>query len=108
MWLDLAKPLLEALQEALRQHRPVEHVLRRVTDSSALDPRHEPRQELVVHIVVNDRDPERGAALARSPAAREQRTLCSKVEICVRHHDERVLAAELEARALQVPAGELT
>ena len=56
---------------------------------------------------MDDRDAERGAALARGAEAGEQRALDGEVEVGVVHHHERVLAAELEARALQVAPAEL-
>jgi hypothetical protein len=56
---------------------------------------------------VDDRHAERGAALAGGAEAGEQRALGGQVQVGVRHHDERVLAAQLEAGVLQVPAGQL-
>ena len=67
----------------------------------------EPLHELVVDRLVDDRRAERGAALARGAEAAEQRALDGEVEVGVRHHDERVLAAQLEAGRLAVAAGEL-
>jgi hypothetical protein len=106
--LHLAEPLLEAVQEALAEHRPVQHRrVGRVADDGGLDPGEELLQEGVVDVVVDDRDAERGAALAGGAEAGEQRALGGEVQVGVRHHDERVLAAQLEAGVLQVPAGQL-
>ena len=104
---DQPEPLLEALGEALVQHRAVEHVLGRVADRGLARARVEPLEELVVDVLVDDHDAERGAALARGAEAGEQRALDGEVEVGVVHHHERVLAAELEARALEVATAEL-
>jgi dihydroxyacetone kinase len=94
----------EALQEALVDHRAVEHVLRRVADRRASTARVKRREELVVDELVHDRRAERRAALAGRAEAAEQRALDGEVEVGVGHHDERVLAAELQARRLEVAA----
>jgi hypothetical protein len=89
-------------------HRAVEDVLGGVADwrpvSTAL---REPGEEVVVDGLVHDRRPQRRAALARRAEAAEQRALDGEVEVGVVHDDERVLAAELEARRLQVAAAQL-
>ena len=96
---DQLEPAEEALVEALVDHRAVEHVLRRLAHGRLLDRPREARHELVVHRLVDDHRAERGAALAGGAEAAEQRPLDGQVEVGVGHHDERVLAAELEARA---------
>ena len=83
-------------------HRAVEDVLRRVADRGALDRRLQAREEVVVHALVDDHGAQRGAALARGAEAAEQRALDGEVEVGVGHDHERVLAAELQARRLQV------
>jgi hypothetical protein len=90
---DQPEPLLEALGESLMDHRPVEHVLRRIAHGRLLDRGREPAHELVVDGLVHDRGAERGAALARRAEAAEERPLDGQVQVGVRHHDERVLAA---------------
>ena len=105
---DQPEPVLEALGEALVDHRAVEHVRRaRVADrrrragaASSL------RDELVVDRLVDDRGAQRRAALARRAEAAEQRALDREVDVGVVHHDHRVLAAELQARRLQVAAAQ--
>ena len=62
---DQPEPVLEALGEALVDHRPVEHVLGRVADRRLLDRAREPAHELVVDRLVDDHRAERRAALAR-------------------------------------------
>ena len=106
MRLDQREPVLEPVAEALVEHRPVEHVLHRVADRRAAQALVEPADELVVHARLDDRGSERRAALAGGAEAREQRALDREVEVGVVHHDHRVLAAELEARRLQVAAAE--
>ena len=101
-----ASQLLEARREALVQHRAVEHVLHRVADRGRAQALVEPAHELVVHVVVDDRGAERGAALPRGAEAGEQRALDGEVEVGVLHHDHRVLAAQLQARRLQVAAAQ--
>ena len=94
-----AEPLLEALGEALVDHRAVEDVLRRVADRRGRARRSSSRaHELVVDGLVDDRGAERRAALAGRAEAAEQRALDREVEVGVVHDDHRVLAAELEAR----------
>ena len=56
---------------------------------------------------MDDRGAERRAALARRAEAAEQRALDREVDVGVVHHDHRVLAAELEARRLEVAAAQL-
>ena len=58
-------------------------------------------------VLVGDHDAERGAALAGRAEAGEQRALGGEVEVGVGHDDQRVLATQLEAGALQVPAAQL-
>ena len=94
-------------QEALVDHRPVEHVARRVADRRLLDRARQAGEELVVHGVVDDRGAERRAALAGGAEAAEQRALDGEVEVGVVHDDQRVLAAELQARRLQVAPAQL-
>ena len=103
---DQPEPVLEALGEALVDHRPVEHVLRRVADRRLLDGLREALHELVVHRLVHDHRAERGAALSGRPEAAEERALDGELELGVGHHDERVLAAELEAGRLHVAPAE--
>ena len=87
-------------------HRAVEDVAGRIAHGRRLQPRVEPAHELVVDALLDDRRPERRAALAGGAEAGEQRPLDREVEVGVIHHDHRVLAAELEARRLQVAAAE--
>jgi hypothetical protein len=56
---------------------------------------------------VDDRRAKRRAALAGRAEAGEQRPLDGELEVGVGHHHQRVLAAELEARRLQVAAAQL-
>ena len=56
---------------------------------------------------MDDRGAERRAALAGRAVAAEQRALDREVDVGVVHHDHRVLAAELQARRLQVAAAQL-
>ena len=99
---DQAEPVLEALGEALVDHRAVEDVgRRRVADRGLAQARVELGDELVVDRLVDDRGAERRAALARRAEAAEQRALDREVDVGVVHHDHRVLAAELQARRLQ-------
>ena len=107
MVADQAEPVLEALGEALVQHRAVQDVLRRVADRRAAQPLVELADVLVVDRLVDDRGAERRAALAGRAVAAEQRALDREVDVGVVHHDHRVLAAELEARRLQVAAAQL-
>jgi hypothetical protein len=60
-----------------------------------------------VHVAVHEHRAERGAALPGRAEPAEERPLDGEVEVGVRHHDERVLPAELEARRLEVAAAEL-
>src|SRR4051812_34236396 len=57
--------------------------------------------------LVRDHGAERGAALPGRAEAAEHRALDSELEVGVRHDHKRVLAAQLQARRLQVAAGEL-
>ena len=59
-----------------------------------------------MHALVDDHGAQRGAALAGGAVAAEQRALDGEVEVGVGHDDERVLAAELQARRLQVAAAQ--
>jgi hypothetical protein len=105
---DEPEPVLEALGEALVDHRPVEDVGRAgVADRGLAQARVELGHELVVDRLVHDRGAERRAALARGAEAAEQRALDGEVDVGVVHHDHRVLAAELQARRLRVAAGQL-
>ena len=104
---DQPEPVLEALEEPLVDHRPVEHVLRRVADRRGLDRRRRSGEELVVDRLVDDRRAQRRAALARRAEAAEQRALDGEVEVGVGHHDHRVLAAQLQARRLEVAPAQL-
>jgi hypothetical protein len=98
----------EAVGEPLAEHRAVEHVLGHgVAYGGLLDPPGEPGDELVVDGLVDDGGAEGGAALACGAEAAEERALDGEVEVGVGHHDERVLAAELQARGLEVSAAEL-
>ena len=99
---DQPQPLLEPLGEALVDHRAVEHFARRVAHRSGLEPLVEPAHELVVDALLHDRRAERRAALAGGAEAGEQRALDREIEVGVFHHDHRVLAAQLEARRLEV------
>ena len=56
---------------------------------------------------MDDRGAERRAALAGRAVAAEQGALDREVDVGVVHHDHRVLAAELQARRLQVAAAQL-
>jgi hypothetical protein len=56
---------------------------------------------------MHDRRAERRATLPCGSESAEQCALDREVEVGVRHHDERVLPAELEARGLEMSATEL-
>ena len=101
------EPVLEALGEALVDHRAVEDVADRVADRRRAQPLGQLGDELVVDRLVHDRGAQRRAALARGAEAAEQRALDREVEVGVVHDDHRVLAAELQARRLEVAAAEL-
>ena len=107
MVLDQLQPADKAVVEALAQHRAVEHVFRRVADLRLLDGARELLEELVVDGLVHDHGAERGAALAGGAEPGEKGALDREIQVSVRHDDERVLAAELQARGLHVPAAEL-
>ncbi len=97
----------EALQEPLVDHRAVEHVLGHwVADRRRLDRAGQAGNEVLVHGLMDDRGAQRRAALARRAEAAEQRALDGQLEIGVGGDDHRVLAAELQARRLQVTAAE--
>ena len=104
---DQLEPVEEPLPEALVDHRPVEHVGERVSDRGLLDQPREAAHELVVDRLVHDHRAQRGAALARGPEAAEQRPLGGQVEVGVGHHDQRVLAAQLQAGRLHVAPAQL-
>ena len=108
MIADQLEPVLEPRGEALIDHRTVDDVARGVADRRLGNRLREPIDEVVVDVAMHDRRPERGAPLAGGAEPAEQRALHSEVQICVGHHDQRVLPAELEARGLQVSAAELT
>src|SRR5215210_5052534 len=105
--LDEIQPPEEPLVEALAQHGAVEHLLCRVSYGRLLDGGCEFGDELVVHVLVDDHGSQGGAALARGAKAREQGAFDGEVEIRIRHDYERVLAPELQAGRLHVPAAEL-
>src|SRR5918994_21090 len=67
----------------------------------------EPGEESVVYGLVDDQGPKRGAALARRAEARKQGAFDGEIEVCVGHDYEGVLAPELQAGRLHVPAAEL-
>ena len=60
-----------------------------------------------MHLLVHEDGAERGAPLTAECESREDRALDGEIEVRIRHHHERVLAPELEARALQMAAAEL-
>ena len=97
----------EARQELLVDHRAVEHVLGIGSPIGAASTARVRRaEEVVVDGLVDDRRAQRRAALARRPEAAEERALDGQVEIGVGGDDHRVLAAELQARRLQVATAE--
>src|SRR5688572_33006699 len=98
------EPPLEPLAEASRDHRPVQDVLGGIADRSVRRGFREPRDEVVVDVAMHDRRAERRAALAGGPETAEQRALHCEVQVGLGHHDERILATELEARRLEVTA----
>ncbi len=104
MWWSLhePEPVLEALGEALVDHRPVQHLVERIADRRRRQPLGELGDELVVDRLVHDRGAQRRAALTGGAEAAEQGALDGQVDVGVVHHDHRVLAAELQARRLQV------
>jgi hypothetical protein len=105
--LNPAQILLVPLGELVVEQRPVQHVAVRVSDGGVLHGVREPGEELVVDVLVHDDGAEGGAPLARRAEPGEQGALHGQVEIGVRHDDHRVLAAELQAGRLQVPAAQL-
>ena len=107
MVADQLEPVEEALLEALVDHRPVEHLGERVADRRLLDEAGEAAHELVVDRLVDDHRAERRAALPGGAEAAEQRALGGQVELGVGHHDQRVLAAQLEAGRLDVAPAQL-
>ena len=104
---DQVEPPLEALREPRVDHRAVQHVGGRIADRRLGHRLREPVDEVVVHVGVHDHGAERGAPLPGGAEPAEQRALDREVEVGVGHHDERVLAAELEARRLEVAAAQL-
>jgi hypothetical protein len=102
------EPRLEALREPPVDHGSVQDRSHRVSDRRLGDGLAEAGDEVLVHICVDDRRAERRAPLAGGAEATEQRTLDREIEIRVWHHDQRILAAELQARRLQMPSAELT
>ncbi len=107
MVLDQPEELLEAVGEALVDHRPVQDVLERVADHGLLGGAREAGQEVVVHRLVHDGRAHRRAALAGGAEAAEQRPLHRQVQVGVGHDHQRVLAAQLQARRLQVAPAQL-
>ena len=105
--LDQLEPSQKPLVEDLAEHRAVEHVLRRISYGRLLDGSSEPGDELVVNRFVDDHGTKRGAALACCAEAREQGAFDGEVEVSVGHDNEGVLASELQAGRLHVPAAEL-
>src|SRR5215210_2217298 len=101
------QPAQEPLLEALAEHWAVEYVLRWISDGSLLDRPGEAGEEIVVHGLVDDHRAERGASLAGRAEAGEQRAFGRQIQVRVGHDDERILAAELQARRLQVSSAEL-
>ena len=71
----------------------------RVADLARGDAREELLAEGVVHGLLDEDPPRRGALLAGRPERARVGGLDGAVELGVRHHDERVLAAELELHA---------
>ena len=107
MRADQLEPPLEPFAEAGRDHRPVQDVLGGIADRSVRRGLREPGHEVVVDVPMDDRRAERRAALAGGPETAEQRAFHGEVQVGIGHHDERVLAAELEARRLEVTAAQL-
>lgn len=104
---DRAEHGLETVGELLVQQRAVEHVAGRLADRGRAQRLVQARDELVVQVAVHDQVAQRGAALAGRAPAGEQRALHRQVQVGVGGHDHRVLAAQLQARALQVASAEL-
>ena len=77
---DQAEPVLEALGEALVDHRPVQHLLGRVAYRRLLDRAREAAHELVVDRLVHDHRAERRTALPGRAEAAEERALDREVE----------------------------
>ena len=107
MGFDQLEPPQKPLVEVLAEHRAVEHVFRGIPHRRFLDGAGEPGDELLVDGLVDDNGTKGGAALARRAEAREQGALDGEVEVCVGHDHEGVLASELQAGRLHVPAAEL-
>ena len=55
---------------------------------------------------MHDDSAERGATLTSSAETREERTFHRKIKIGARGNDQRVLAAQFQARGLQMAAGQ--
>src|ERR671918_38611 len=102
------EPSEESIAEARADHRSVQHVLERIADRRRLDGASELRQELVVHRAIDDHGAQRRTALSSRAEPAEQRALDGEVEVRVRHHEERVLPAQLQGRRLKVPATQLS
>src|SRR5438132_1535170 len=83
------------------------NTLRGVVDRGDLGRVREAGQEVVVDRLVHDHGAERGAPLAGGPEAAEERALDGEIEVGVRHDHERILAAEFQARRLEVAAAHL-
>ncbi len=101
------QPSLEPFGEAFTQHRAVENFFRRVADRGFSDRAGEAGEELFVNRLVDDDRAQRGAALPGGAEAGEECAFHREIQVRVRHDDERVLAAELQARRLQVATAEL-
>src|SRR5215212_10276376 len=106
MGFEQLEPTQKPLVEALAEHGPVQYVLHRVSNGRLLDGTREPGHKLVVDGLVDDHGAQRGAALSRRAEAREQGAFHGEVEVCVGHYYEGVLASELQAGRLHVPAAE--
>ena len=85
---------------------PYSTVPHRVADAAPSTAAREAGEELVVDLLVDDRDAERGAPLTGGAETAEQRALDGEVEVGVGQDDQGVLAAELERRRDEVLAAQ--
>ena len=105
--LDPGQVFLEARREPRRHERPVQHTVGEgIADHGRRQRRRQRRKELRIDRLVHDGRPERRAPLPRRTEAPEQRARDGERQIGVCRDDHRVLAAQLQARRLQVLAGE--
>jgi hypothetical protein len=72
----------------------------RVADDRPAHPLEQPLPELVVDVLLDEDAPRRGALLSRGDKRPGVRGLDGPPQVGVRHHDQRVLASELQLHPL--------